>query len=178
MQAGTARADITPSRPVWMDGMIRAHRSRGVHDPLFARALVIGDSPPTGLWAVVSVDVCALRPQDCRRARERASRRSGIPVSQTIVTTTHNHSGPATMGYFNASEPEYTAQLLETLADLVVQAAYSLRPALVGCGSGREDTVSHYRRLLHRDRHVVMNWEQVPPDTIVRPLGEPDPEVG
>lgn len=40
MNAGAARIDITPDHAVWMDGMIRAHRSTGVHDPLYAKALV------------------------------------------------------------------------------------------------------------------------------------------
>ena len=44
MLAGTAIIDITPSHNVWMDGMIRAHQSEGVHDPLFARALVLANS--------------------------------------------------------------------------------------------------------------------------------------
>ena len=43
MTAGTAKIDITPDRNVWMDGMIREHRSEGVHDSLFARALVLAN---------------------------------------------------------------------------------------------------------------------------------------
>ncbi len=43
MFAGTARIDITPSGPVWMDGMIRAHASEGIHDTLYARTLVIAN---------------------------------------------------------------------------------------------------------------------------------------
>ena len=38
--------------------------------------------------------------------------------------------------------------------------------------------ISHYRRLLADDGHVVMNWEPYPPEQIVRPLGVADPEVG
>ena len=43
---------------------------------------------------------------------------------------------------------------------------------------GQEHTISHYRRLLADDGHVVMNWETYPPEQIVRPLGVADQEVG
>ena len=32
MFAGTEKVDITPQNAVWMDGMLRAHPSEGVHD--------------------------------------------------------------------------------------------------------------------------------------------------
>ena len=44
MLAGTGKIDITPQNNVWMDGMLRAHPSEGVHDRLYARALVLSDS--------------------------------------------------------------------------------------------------------------------------------------
>lgn len=59
--AGTARTDITPSGNVWMDGMIRAHPSCGILDPLFARALVLTSTKDLAQgFAITSVDVCAL----------------------------------------------------------------------------------------------------------------------
>ena len=57
-------------------------------------------------------------------------------------------------------------------------AARNLQPAELSVTSGQEDTISHYRRLLADDGHVVMNWEPYPPEQIVRPLGVADPEVG
>ena len=41
MLAGTGKIDITPQNNIWMDGMLRAHPSEGVHDALYARALVL-----------------------------------------------------------------------------------------------------------------------------------------
>jgi len=180
MFAGTAKTDITPSSPVWMDGMIRAHPSIGVHDPLYARALVLANSAddPATAYAIVSVDVCGLRTEDHTAARQAAARRSGIPLAQIITATTHTHSGPATIGFFNQAETAYTQELIHKLAALVADAARQLQPVAVGCASGREDTISHYRRLLAKDGHVVMNWEPYPADQLVGPLGEPDPEVG
>jgi len=41
LHAGFARAEITPDGPIRMEGMLRAHDSTGVHDPLYAKALVL-----------------------------------------------------------------------------------------------------------------------------------------
>lgn len=44
-----------------MDGMIRAHPSCGILDPLFARALVLTSTKDLAQgFAITSVDVCAL----------------------------------------------------------------------------------------------------------------------
>jgi len=177
--AGTAKLDITPTQSVWMDGMIRSHRSVGVHDPLFARALVLGElADPSQMLAIVSAEVCALGDRDSQAARQAVAAQTGISEQRVIIATTHTHSGPATFGYFSPAEVAYTEQLCQQLAALVAQAAGNTEPAAVGCASGREETISNYRRLLADDGHVVMNWEEYPPEHIVDPLGEADPEVG
>jgi len=177
--AGAAKVDITPSGSVWMDGMIRAHASTGVHDPLFASAVYFASGLDTSYGAVIaSVDVCALRAGDAKAVREVVAARTGVPANHIIIAATHTHSGPATIGFFNQAEEDYVTELRGKLADVIEEAVENARPAAVGCASGREETISHYRRLLADDGHVVMNWEPWPAERIVRVLGEPDPEVG
>jgi neutral ceramidase len=179
MFAGTAKVDITPTGHVWMDGMIRAQPSQGVHDPLFARALVMSNTRDLhDAVAVVSVDVCALPGKDAKAAQELAGRQTGIPVERIIIAATHTHSGPATFGFFNPAESAYTGLLMEHIAEATREAAEHLRPVTTGCAAGSENTISHYRRLLADDGHVVMNWEPFPAERIVRVLGVVDPEVG
>ena len=179
MNAGAARIDITPDHAVWMDGMIRAHRSSGVHDPLYAKALVLCETNPQADGIVfISVDVCALTTADNLATRRRITQKTGIPADRIILAATHNHSGPATVGYFNPKEDDYVKALADKIVAAVASAATSLAPAAMGCASGREDTISHYRRLLADDGHVVMNWEPWPAERIVRVLGVIDPEVG
>ena len=179
MFAGTAKIDITPKRNVRMDGMIRAHGSTGVHDPLYARALVLSGSPDlSAAFALISVQVCAIGVADAASIRGRASARTGIPLDRIVVACHHNHSGPATLGFFDPAETDYSEELSGKLAVLVADAAGSLEPCAVCCGSARNEEISEYRRLLHRDGHVVMNWEPYEPGEIVRRLGDADPEVG
>jgi neutral ceramidase len=179
MLAGTARIDITPQGSVRMDGMIRAHGSTGVHDPLYARALVLSESGDLSqAFAVISVQVCAIGSADAASVRQQASARTGIPAGRIVVAAHHNHSGPATHGFFDPAETGYMKELADRLAWLVADAAATLEPCTVSCGSARNDAISEYRRLLHTDGHVVMNWEPYEPGEIVRRLGEADPEVG
>ena len=178
MLVGASKVDITPSSPVWMDGMIREHKSVGVHDRLFARALYLSSGLPNKGCVIVSADVCAIRYEDAQVVREKASARTGIPFENIVIAATHTHSGPATKGFFNPTEEGYLAEFREQLVSLIEQASKEPREAVIGCVSSEERTISHYRRLLADDGHVVMNWEPWPAERIVRALGEPDHEVG
>jgi len=159
--------------------MIRSHQSVGVHDRLYAKALVLGEGDaPSDAAAFLSLDVCALSTLDCDRLRDNISGQTGIPKERVILAATHTHSGPATVGLFNPKEDLYSRELADKTVRAVKKAFAGLAPAAVGCASGREDTISHYRRLLADDGHVVMNWEPWPQERIVRALGVIDPEVG
>jgi len=179
MQAGTYKIDITPSEPVWMDGMIRDRKSEGVHDRIFARALVLSsDGTMSEALALVSVEVCGLKDDITGAARRATSEATEIPCENIIVAATHTHSGPSALGFFNPAETEYVAELSGLLSKAVIEACNRLAPAAVGCGRGNEDTISHYRRLLTVDGTVIMNWEEHTPESIICPLGDVDTEVG
>ncbi len=178
MRAGAARIDITPTRNIWMDGMLRAHPSVGVHDPLFACALVMAnDEDLRRACAIVSADVCRLVEPLTRAVRNAAAAEVGIPAGHIIVAAKHIHSGPVTAGDGEV-EAEYTRALEKKLVQVIKDAAGAMTPVKAGCASGKEDTISQYRRLLADDGHVVMNWEPYPPEHIIGPLGVVDPEVG
>jgi len=179
MRAGTAKIDITPDRSVWMDGMIRDHRSEGVHDPIFARVLALAnDDDLDDACVFVSIDVCAMERKDADTVRQAVNEKTGIRANRVMLAATHTHSGPATVGYFNPVETEYVEELCARVVQVIADVAANMQDVAVGCASGQEDTVSHYRRLLADDGHVVMNWEPFPVERIVRPLGKVDPEVG
>jgi len=201
MRAGAARIDITPTKNIWMDGMLRAHLSEGVHDPIFACALVMSnDERLEHACAIVSADVCRLAEPQTSAVRRAVATEVGIPAERIIVAAKHIHSGPVTGGGDEVDaeyvfkgvgvaatesagsngrvEAEYAATLINKLVQVVKQAAGTMTPITAGCASGKENTISQYRRLLADDGHVVMNWEPYQPEHIVGPLGEVDPEVG
>jgi len=178
--AGAAKVDVTPEGPVWMDGMIRASRSEGVHDRLHARALVVSADARglEGAVALVAVDVCALDGADAAAMRRSAASKTGLAPERIVIAASHTHSGPAAVGFFNPKESSYVEFLARRVVEAVTAAAGRLAPARIACGRGRADGISYYRRLLADDGRVVMNWETFPAERIVRVLGEADPEVG
>jgi hypothetical protein len=190
--AGAARIEITPSKPVWMDGMLRNHPSEGVHDPLFACALVISNEPDMrGTVAIASADLCRLPEFLTSRVRQTVEANLGIPAVNIVIAAKHIHSGPITSGDSGArteysrflapegeAESEYARFLRDALVQVICNAASRLRPVRAGFASGREATISQYRRLLADDGHVVMNWEPYPSEHLLGPLGPIDPELG
>ena len=159
--------------------MIRDHPSEGVHDPLSARALVLSDDEGLSNAIVfVSVEVCGISEKDAGIVRGAVNQKTGIAQDRIIIAATHTHSGPATVGHFNPVEAEYVKELCDKLVKLIEQAIVNMKPAAAASASGEENTISHYRRLLADDGRVVMNWEPVPAERIVKVLGEVDPEVG
>ena len=99
MRAGAARIDITPTRPIKMEGMLRAHPSGGVHDPIFACALVMSnDDDLKHGCAIVSADVCWLVEPVTTALRNAVAASVGIPIEHIILAAKHIHSGPVTWG--------------------------------------------------------------------------------
>ena len=120
MYAGTSTIDITPTDNVNMDGMIRDRKSIGVHDPLYARAVVMANNKETeDAVAIVSVEICGISARDALSVRQKASESTGIPYENIIIAATHTHSGPATLGLFNKKETKYTSELKEKLVSII-----------------------------------------------------------
>ncbi|MBN1291224.1 MAG: neutral/alkaline non-lysosomal ceramidase N-terminal domain-containing protein [Candidatus Latescibacteria bacterium] len=179
MFAGAAKNDITPEDSVWMDGMIRDHTSVGVHDNIYSRVLVLAHNEQLkNACVIVSVEVCGLLSRDTYTVRRSVSEKTGIPYQNIIIAATHTHSGPATIGFFNHREKHYLEELLKKIEISILDAVKKIRSVKIGLSTTKETTISHYRRLLAEDGHVVMNWEPYPTDKIKGPLGEVDSEVG
>lgn len=179
MFAGAAKQEITPTASVWMEGMLRTHKSEGIHDSLHARALVLSTGTDPASAAVIAVaDLCVLHKPKTDEIRRRASERTGIPAERMVVAVSHTHSGPSTSGLLCPLEEEYTERVIETMATVITEAWHGMQPAVISVASGKEGTISNYRRLLADDGHVVMNWEPFPPEHIIGPIGVIDPELG
>ncbi len=109
LKVGLARTDITPEVGGWMDGMIRAHGSTSIHDPLNARAIVLEDGGTRA--AIVSCEIVGLRNETVSEIREHASAKTNIPYGNVYLASMHNHSGPATVGHLNPVDQDYMAAL-------------------------------------------------------------------
>ena len=176
LKAGAARVDITPDKPVWMDGNPRDRQSEGVHDPLTARALVFeGDE---GGLVLISCELIGLADDTVVAARELIRQKTGIPPERQVLSCGHVHSAVAVRGYFCPREDQYVADLVVKLGEVAARAKQAMVPALAGAGSGEEYTISEYRRLWTKSGQIVMNWDEFEPEDILGPAGPTDPEVG
>lgn len=97
LRAGFARTDITPDAGIRLIGYSFRYEEYpsghdGVHDPLFARALVFDDG--AGPAAIVSLDLATLETPLARDLRQTIAHRLKTDAARVIVSCTHTHSGP------------------------------------------------------------------------------------
>jgi len=134
-QAGAAKRDVTPSldRPVFIAGFGNNRTALGVHDPIWARCLVVSDGKTN--VAFVGVDVIGLFYEpDVIAIRQRVQQLTKKPVT-VLIASTHNHEGPDTLGLWGPTplqtgrDEKYMAWLREQIAQCVVEALGKLEPA-------------------------------------------------
>ncbi len=170
---GIAEMNYTPEVGLDLVGNYRGddYASRGVHDSLYARAIVAKGE--NGIKAaVLTIDICNLHKESTNFMKEYIEEETGIEKDHIMILATHTHSGPKS----GLSDPKAKEYLL-TAADAVVIADRNLAPSSLYVGRSTEDRISHNRRLQGKDGKVHMTWESLDPELVVGPLGPKDPEV-
>lgn len=149
LKAGFARVCISPLPGAPLAGFAaRQDVSEGIHDDLFARALVITNDD--GAVVLVSVDVLALPDQFVKRVRESIHSITGINANSVMVASTHTHAGPVTITTFFNPEETVNSAYMDSLARAVDEAvATAWRgsfPARIGVSAGRVQGIGVNRR--------------------------------
>jgi hypothetical protein len=109
-----------------------------VHDPLFARALVLDNG--TIKAALITVDITHLQRGD--ELLQVIAQETGIPRERVILSATHNHNAPrvnsAALGQTVTPADEAYFQILKRgIAAAAKQANERLQPARIGFGRGK-----------------------------------------
>ncbi len=146
MRAGYARTVISPPTGTYLAGFAARHDpARGIHDDLWARALVLEDGDRRAAFIVC--DLCEIDAAFVGAVRRMIQKTTGIAPDAVMVAATHTHAAPATIPLYS---PPPHAAWLEALPAKVTHAAAvaacHLAPAVVGVGSGRETSVARNRR--------------------------------
>jgi hypothetical protein len=138
-RVGASKVDITPSNEeiaagkVWLGGFnycgITDRTAKGVMDNLYARAIVISDGSTTLAFAVT--DTPGQSNRRINSIRSKASRATGIPESNILISATHTHSGPDMQGLWCGSSNSYKEFYDQKVADAITAAASSLRDARI-----------------------------------------------
>ena len=179
LRAGAAQVDYTPELGLPIFGNFRDdYGARGIHDPLYSRALVIQD-PGGAKVALMSIDICTVDRDNTSLMRRFIAAQTDLRPENILIAATHTHSAPAAMGLGLLPKADDAAveRFLTKAATAVVLANQQLKPSRLTFGTTEENRVSFNRRLRCKDGKTHMNWEGLDPEFVLEPLGPVDPEV-
>jgi hypothetical protein len=150
LNVGVCKADITPvtpdladdyeasfgvpavvnhTDPIWMAGFGTGRAAQGYHDRLWARGMVV-ESEGVRV-AIVALDVVGYFVNEIETIRSLV----GPAVDYVLVTSTHQHEGPDTLGLWGPDDTTsgidygYLDFVNQTVADCIGDAVASLEPA-------------------------------------------------
>jgi len=186
LRAGFATADLTPPAGWRRAGGFDEYLSTGVHDPLLAKAVVFEQGGERG--AIVVCDLCSVGRDVSDAARQAASRRTGIPAANIVISATHTHGGPEYHGVLweawhrsavekhgrDIREPiDYVARVVNACADAIAEADRRKTEVSLEHGIAKVTGIAFNRRYHLSDGTVVTNPGKRNPK-IVRPAGPVD----
>lgn len=198
-RAGADRADITPELGILIVGNFNPTPATHVHDPLYARTLVLDDGSTR--LAFVVVDNVGVPQLVCDEAKRLITEKTGLPRSHILISSTHTHSGGSARERadsateeirdgFSKNPPELTKYqdlLAHRVADSVRIAINRLEPAKIGWGSGHEPAQvfnrrwhvksEEYRRNPFGGVDTVRMNPPSKPEELIKPAGPTDPEI-
>ena len=168
-------AEVSYNPPVGSDlvGNYRGsdYASRGVHDSLYARAMVVENEKKEKV-AFLSVDICKLPRESINMMRSYIAANTGIKPGNIMIHATHTHSGPK-----SELDAPKAQEYLSRAASAVINADKRLMSGRIFVGRVQESNVSFNRRLRCIDGATHMSWEKLEPDFVSEPLGPVDPEL-
>jgi len=141
--AGAAVEVITPDisaglPPVAVAGFGKGRDATGVHDDLYARALVLQAGKAS--VALVALDLIGFFHDDIVKIREDVrSRYPEVGVGSILIASTHTHAGPDVIGLWSppdrAVDAGYIGRIRTRAADAVAAAWRARRPARLSFAS-------------------------------------------
>ena len=154
--AGIARIEITPPSGVAMAGYAaRKGVATGVHDPLYASALVLQNGEVS--VAYIFLDLIGM---NAPAVEQEVAKRFGIP--NTVLVSIHTHSGP------DRSAADWWKDAQTKIVTVVGRARANLRPARIGAATGQAP-LGYNRRQVLPDGQVKMLWsnpQKLPTDPL------------
>ena len=131
-KAGAAVIDVTPPvLPVLVNGGMTSRSVEKIKTRVNARAIVLADSKSQ--LAIVVVDSCMMGRPLLDEAKALAAKRTGIPTDRLLISATHSHSAPASMGCLGTdADPRYVPLLRDKLVEAIAAAQANLEPARIG----------------------------------------------
>jgi neutral ceramidase len=145
-KAGTAKADITPKKPIWMAGYGgRTKPSEGTLHPLWAKALALEDAKGNRA-VIISTDTLGMTASIYANLKARLAREHKLQPEQIMLNASHTHTGPVLRGGLYDIYPlnaahikrieEYSARLENEIVRITGEALKNLEPVTLKHGIG------------------------------------------
>ncbi|MEQ8849242.1 hypothetical protein [Botrimarina sp.] len=156
IHAGAAEAEITP--PVGLEIQHFFRQSEGVHDPLFARCVVLQDDAG-GCVAIVCLDLILGSFEACDALREEIRQRTGI--DNTLINFSHSHSSAALgprgqSAVSNDYGSRWNDGTLDAIIGIVAAARSRLEPVTLSVGRATVEVGFNRRKWDPAREKVVM----------------------
>jgi hypothetical protein len=136
---------------VWIAGFSLGRAATGVHDDVWARALVLEKGDVR--IGMVSLDLVGFFHDDVVAVRL-AAKEAGLDLDHVVVSSTHTHEGPDTMGIWGPAigETGYSAEYVQGVViagavKALTEADASLRPAKLRVAVGEAPDLVNDTRL-------------------------------
>ncbi len=187
LRAGAAAIDISPTKfPLNMPGGFSANMGTMVHDPFFARAMVLAEGDTQ--LAMVVVDSLGASPEVLEEAKQIASQKTGMPTNRMMICSTHTHTGPPSNSKDGpAPAAAYRKVLVAGLAKSIIEAHAALQPAAVGAATHPLPEEVFNRRWHLKpgkmppnpfgEMDIVKMNPSRSPDVLDHPAGPTDPDI-
>lgn len=132
--AGAAQTEITPPLGTIINGEFVAFYAHTIHDPLYAKALVLQNTGTT--LAIVMVDICAMDKEFIKEVKKETTALTGLPAEHILIAATHTHYAGSVVDLLGGPcDLPYRKGLLKKIVQSVVDAMQQLRPARIGFAS-------------------------------------------
>ena len=175
LSVGFAETDISPTlgkKPVYMAGFGSNRTATKIHDPIMARAVVLSDGTKT--VALVSVDLVGFFLTCVENIRKELK-----GIDHLIVSSTHNHEGPDTMGLWGSNpfksgvDPDYLKEVEEKIAKVIGAALKVKCPvrAKIGTATAPELLTDNRLPIVKHDELVAIRFESLSTNRTARPIG-------
>jgi neutral ceramidase len=133
LRAGAAKVDISPTKDMFPFNS--GQNFYDVHDPIYARALVLDNGASKVAFIAVENTTLA-NPDELVKA---VTAELKIPADHLIMDATHDHNAPGGGGGRGGPNPKFTAYfelLKKDIVEAARQANANLQPARIGFGRG------------------------------------------
>jgi Concanavalin A-like lectin/glucanases superfamily/Neutral/alkaline non-lysosomal ceramidase, N-terminal len=188
LSVGAAIVDVSPDQlPVIVNGGMLSNTANQIKTPINARAIVLSDAQER--IAIVVVDSCMMPKELLDEAKQLASTRTQLKPDRILISATHTHSAPSSMGALGTeADTTYVPLLRQRLVEAIVAAAQNLQPAEVGWSKALAPEFTALRRWVRRPDRVALDPFGNPtvranmhsarnPDDAIGPTGPEDPEL-